>query len=74
MATKRTACEEAADILDNFIGYGSIGGKLRTEGRELIAWRKTALDLLSDNPGRWERARKACEREAKRIQKARTKK
>ena len=45
MATKPTACEEAADILDNFIGYGHIGGKLRAEGRELMLYRKLARDV-----------------------------
>lgn len=81
----KTACEEAADILcEDFMPPRHYAGdkrelqereaiakRLRSEARELKQWRATALDLLSNDPARWNKARKACEAYAARIKKAR---
>ena len=88
MATKRTACEEAADILlDDYIPALThktenerrkprieLQGRLRAEGRELKRLRKAVVNLFGQDVKLARIAYSVLRDEAARIQKARTKK
>ena len=66
--TPKTTCEEAADYA-NAWEFDDLAKRLRAEGRKIAQYERIALQSLAEPM----HAMEALQREAKRIQKARTK-